>query len=74
MLLSIYNKLRLGKVMPILVTLQLVYRTLAYPMGVVENVIVKMEKFYFPANFIILDMKENKDVQLILGKPFLVTG
>ena len=36
--------------------------------------LVKVEKLYFPADFIILDMEENREVPLILGLSFLVTG
>ncbi|KAA3463087.1 Retrovirus-related Pol polyprotein from transposon opus [Gossypium australe] len=68
------TKLRLGEVMPTLVTLQLADRTLACPKDVMENVIVKVEKFYYPGNFIILDMEEDRDVSLILERPFLTIG
>ena len=33
-----------------------------------------MDKFIFPADFIILDMQEDKEVPIILGRPFLATG
>ena len=39
--------------------------------GVVEDILVKVDKFIFPADFIILDMAEDRDIPLILGKPFL---
>ena len=40
----------------------------------IEDVLVKVEKFIFPADFIVLDMEEDKDIPIILGKPFLATG
>ena len=40
----------------------------------IEDVLVKVEKFIFPAYFIILDMEEDKEMLIILGRPFLTTG
>ncbi|CAA0825284.1 Unknown protein, partial [Striga hermonthica] len=42
--------------------------------GIVEDVLVKVEGFIFPADFVVLDMEEDKEVPLILGRPFLATG
>ena len=71
---SIYRKLQTGEAMPTSVSLQLADRTLAFPRGVVEDVLVKVDKLILPADFIILDMEEYKDVPIILGRPFLATG
>ena len=59
--------------MPTSVSLQLADRTLAFPRGVVENVLGKVDKLILPVDFIILDMEENKDLPIILGRPFLAT-
>ncbi|KAK8947387.1 hypothetical protein KSP39_PZI006995 [Platanthera zijinensis] len=72
--LSIYTKLGLGEIAPTSLTLQLADRTLAFPKGIVEDVLVKVEKFIFPADFVVLDMDEDKDVPIILGRPFIATG
>ena len=40
----------------------------------IEDVIVKVDKFIFPADFIVLDMEEDREIPIILGRPFLVTG
>ena len=40
----------------------------------IEDVLVKVDKFIFPSDFIILDMEEDKEILIILGRPFLVTG
>jgi len=40
----------------------------------VEDVLVKVNKFIFPTNFIVLDMEEDEDMPIILGRPFLVTS
>ncbi|CAA0831267.1 Unknown protein, partial [Striga hermonthica] len=42
--------------------------------GIVEDVLVKVEGFIFPADFVVLDMEKDKEVPLILGRPFLATG
>ena len=54
---SIYRKLQIGEAMPTSVSLQLADRTLAFPRGVVEDVLVKVDKLILPADFIILDME-----------------
>ena len=70
---SIYRKLQIGEAMPNSVSLQLADRTLAFPRGVVEDVLVKVYKLILPTYFIILDMDEEKDVPIILGRQFLAT-
>nr|GFC41771.1 hypothetical protein [Tanacetum cinerariifolium] len=54
--------------------LELADRTISKPTGVAENVFVKVGKFYFPANFVILDFVADPRVPLILGRPFLSTA
>ena len=46
-------------------------RSITYPRGIVEDVLVKVDKFIFLIDFIVLDMEENQEVPLILGRPFL---
>ena len=72
--LSIFRRLGLGETRPTSVTLQLVDRSLKHPQGVIENVLVKLDKFIFLEDFIILDMEEDKEIHIILGRPFLATG
>ncbi|XP_073056895.1 uncharacterized protein [Primulina eburnea] len=66
--------LELGEVKPSTITLQLADRSLTYPRGIVEDVLVKVDKFIFPADFVILDMEEDQETPLIFGRPFLATG
>ena len=40
----------------------------------IEDVLVKVDKFIFPADFIVLDIEEGKEIPIILGRPFLATG
>ena len=63
----------LGEVKPTTISLQLANRSIKYPRGVIEVVLVKVDKFIFPADFIVLDMDEDEEIPLILGRPFLVT-
>ncbi|XP_031258423.1 uncharacterized protein LOC116116499 [Pistacia vera] len=71
---SIYKKLGLGEVKPTIVHLQLADRSIKYPRGVVEDVLIKVDKLFFSIDFIVLDMKEDQEVPLILGRPFLAMG
>nr|GFA58810.1 hypothetical protein [Tanacetum cinerariifolium] len=54
--------------------LELADRTISKPTGVAENVFVKVGKFYFPTDFVILDFVDDPRVPLILGRPFLSTA
>ena len=72
--LSIFKCLGLGEARPTTVTLQLADRSLKHPRGIIEDVLVKVDKFIFPADFIVLDMEEDKEIPIILGRPFLATG
>ena len=79
--LSIFRRLGLGEARPTTVTLQLADRSLKHPRGwggggggrVIEDVLVKIDKFIFPEDFIVLDMEEDKEIPIILGRPFLAT-
>nr|GEZ92990.1 hypothetical protein [Tanacetum cinerariifolium] len=72
--LSIWRKLRLPTLNDTEMVLELVDRTISKPTGVAENVFVKVGKFYFPADFVILDFVADPRVPLILGRPFLSTA
>ncbi|KAH9768811.1 phosphatidylinositol-3-phosphatase myotubularin-1 [Citrus sinensis] len=71
---SVLKKLGLGESKATIVTLQLADRSIKYPRGIIEDVLVKVDKFIFPADFIVLDMAEDIELPLILGRPFLATG
>ncbi|XP_022041724.1 uncharacterized protein LOC110944371 [Helianthus annuus] len=71
---SLYEKLDLGELSPTCMTLSLADRSVKYPRGIVENLLVKVDKFVFPADFIILDMEADERVPIILGHPFLCTA
>ncbi|XP_071939987.1 uncharacterized protein [Coffea arabica] len=56
------------------ITLQLADRSIRYPLGVLENVLIKVQKFIIPVDFVILDMEEDISMPIILGRPFLATA
>ena len=72
--LLMFKILNLGEPKSTKISLQLADRSYQHPQGIIENVLVKVGKFVFPADFVILDMKEDDSVPIILGRPFLATG
>ena len=72
--LSMFKRLKLGEPKSTTISLQLADRSYQHPRGIIENVLVKVGKFVFPADFVILDMEEDNSVPIILGRPFLATG
>ena len=72
--LSVVMRLNLGELTPIAMTLQMVDKTLAQPEGILEDVLIKVGKFIFIVDFGVIDIEEDKQVPLLLGRPFLATG
>jgi len=72
--LSVFRTLGLGEPKPTSVSLQLADRSIKYPRGVIKDVLVKVEKLYFLADFIVLDIEKDREVPLFSGRPFLATG
>ncbi|KAK9050876.1 hypothetical protein SSX86_030154 [Deinandra increscens subsp. villosa] len=71
---SVFARLDLGEPTPTRMSIQLADRSVKYPRGIMENMLVKVDKFVFPVDFVILDMDEDEHVPLILGRPFLATA
>ncbi|GJY39359.1 reverse transcriptase domain-containing protein [Tanacetum coccineum] len=69
--LSFWKKLSLPELTPIQMTLELVDRSITLPKGVAEDVFVKVGKFHFPTDFVVVDFKADPRVPLILGRSFL---
>ncbi|XP_070050404.1 uncharacterized protein [Nicotiana tomentosiformis] len=65
--LYLFKQLGLGAPRPTTVMLQLADRSIAYPEGVIEDVLLQIVKFIFPADFIILDFEADEQVPIILG-------
>ena len=61
------------KVRPTRMTLQLADRSIKNPYGIVEDMIVMVDKFLFPVDFVVMDMEEDAEVPMILGRPFMKT-
>jgi len=55
-------------------TLKLADRSTIHPVGFVEDIPVKIEGIYIPANFMVVDIEEDPDVSILLGRPFLATA
>ena len=74
---SVYKQLGLGELKPTNITLSLADRSVKIPKGIVEDVLVKVDKFYYPVNFVVLDTEPIANgpnhVPIILGRPFLAT-
>ena len=71
--LSMVQRLSLGDLTPTTITLKMADRSMAQPEGVLEDVLVKVGKFIFPVDFVIMKMEEDTQVPLLLGRPFLAT-
>nr|GEX85489.1 reverse transcriptase domain-containing protein [Tanacetum cinerariifolium] len=71
--LSVWKKLSLSELTPTRMTLELAYRSVSISVGVAEDVFVKVKKFYFLADFVVVDYDVDPRVPLILGRPFLRT-
>jgi len=59
---------------PTRMTLELLDRSIKYSYGVIKDVFVQVDKFIFPMNFMVMDIEEDKEVPLILGRPFMKTA
>ena len=72
--LSVAQRLSLGELTPTAITLQMADRTLAHLEVILEDVLIRVGKFVFLVVFMVIDMKEDKQIPLLLGRPFLATG
>ncbi|XP_024024256.1 uncharacterized protein LOC112092394 [Morus notabilis] len=74
---SVYSQLGLGEIKPTSVVLQLADRSIKRPRGIVEDVLLQVDKFYYPVVFLVLDTQSVVDMEssipIILGRPFLAT-
>ena len=75
---SVYKQLGLGELKPTNITLSLADRSVKIPKGIVKDVLVKVEKIYYPVDFVVLDTEPRASrpnhVPIILGRPFLATA
>ena len=69
--LSVVKRLSLGELTITTMTIQMADRTMAQLKGILEDVLIKVQKIIFPVDFVMIDIKEDKQVPLLLGRPFL---
>ena len=75
---SVYKQLGLGELKPTSITLSFADRSIKIPKGTLEDVLIQVEKFYYPVDFVVLDTEPvvvgTNYVPIILGRPFLATS
>ncbi|CAM8950209.1 unnamed protein product [Rhodiola kirilowii] len=71
---SLYSKLNLGDLCSTNISIRLADRSCRLPKGILKDVPVKVKNIYIPADFIVLEISEDTDIPIILGRPFLYTA
>ncbi|XP_070054220.1 uncharacterized protein [Nicotiana tomentosiformis] len=71
---SVFKTLGIGKPRPIYIRLQMADHTMKKPLHIVDDVLVHIDKFILPTDFVILDCEVDYEVPIILGRPFLAMG
>ena len=75
---SMYKQLGLGELKPTSITLSLADRSIKIPKGTIEDVLLQVDRFYYPVDFVVLDTEPvavgPNHVPIILGRPFLATS
>ncbi|GJR62508.1 reverse transcriptase domain-containing protein [Tanacetum coccineum] len=72
--LSVWKKLSLPELTHLVMTLEIADRSITQPIGIAEDVDVKVGKFQFPTDYVVIDFDADPRVPLILGRSFLNTG
>ncbi|GJW40157.1 putative reverse transcriptase, RNA-dependent DNA polymerase [Tanacetum coccineum] len=71
---SLFKRLGLGSLKPIKMTIEMADRSMQSPKWIKENALVKISNFMFPIDFVVLDIMEDENVLIILGRPMLATA
>ncbi|KAK5843247.1 hypothetical protein PVK06_005697 [Gossypium arboreum] len=71
---KIFKQLGLGEPKPTRMSIQLADRSVKHPRGIIKDILMKVDKFIFPVDFVVLNMDEDVEVPLILGHPFFATA
>ena len=75
---SMYKQLGLGELKPTSITLSMADRSIKIPKGTIEDVLIQVDRFYYPVDFVVLDTEPvalgPNHVPIILGRPFLATS
>ena len=67
----VVKRLSLGELLPTIMSLQMADRSMAQPEGILEDVLVKVGKFIFPVDFVVIDIEEDKQVPLLSHPTFI---
>ncbi|XP_057789740.1 uncharacterized protein LOC131006598 [Salvia miltiorrhiza] len=71
---SVFKRLGIGDLKPTSMEIQMADRSRVKPRGKLEDIFVKVDKLVFPTDFLVLDIPEDANPLLILGRSFLATG
>jgi hypothetical protein len=71
---SVFGRIGVGELVPTRISLQLADRSVKYPVRQVEDLPLQVKKFYILIDFVVIEMNEDPDTPLILGRPFLNTA
>ncbi|XP_070030159.1 uncharacterized protein [Nicotiana sylvestris] len=71
---SVFNTFGIGKPRPTSMRLQMADRTMKRPLDIIDDVLIRVDKFILPADFVILDCEVDYEVPIILGRLFLATA
>ncbi|XP_070017283.1 uncharacterized protein [Nicotiana sylvestris] len=71
---SVFKTLGIEQPRPTSMRLHMADRSIKRPLGIIDDVLVRVDKFILPADFVILDCEVDFEVPIILGRPFLATG
>jgi len=71
--LSLFKRFGIGELKPTKMTLQLANRSIIYPAGILEDIPIKVGKIYIPADFVVVDIEEDFEIPILLGRPFFAT-
>ncbi|XP_070022267.1 uncharacterized protein [Nicotiana sylvestris] len=74
MLYSVFKTLGIGQPRPTSMRLQMADRKIKRPLGIIDDVLVRVDKFILLADFVILDCEVDYEIPIIFGRPFLATG
>lgn len=69
--LFVCKKLDLGEIKPTNISTQLANRSVKYPVGILKDVPIRIGKLYIPTNFVIMEIEEDSQIPILLGRPFL---
>ncbi|CAJ2652102.1 unnamed protein product [Trifolium pratense] len=71
---ALCEKLKMGELRPTKMSVQFADRSVKYPLGILENVPVRVGQFFIPTDFIVMDIREDSNTPILLGRPFLATA